>query len=753
MPDSMLLPNSQHATNAPNRLTIWIDRCTGMTSILIGLLFIPLLYGLDFIEISTVNMFGRYLCFALVAVSLNPLWGYTGMLCLCQSLFFAFGGYAMGMFLAHHGGPEGIIDIDGWKMPACLYYVYPGQVGESESEWLVPLFWKPFYWFGSTVFLGLMIPGLFAAVIGFFVFRSRVKGVFFAILTQALTLAVWLVFTMNQTMLCGTNGLTRFETVGPFTPDETSSKLKLTLFVTVLIGLQVYLFLAWLVRLIRTSTGQGALHLPLEKKTRMMVRLILMAVSVLVGLGVAMWFTGHVTSHYEMYDRLEDDRVLLILYLVSTIALIDVYLFCRYLIESRIGRVLVAVRDNEQRLRFTGYKPYVYKIFIFTLSAMIAGLGGMLYAPQMGIFTPTNLETKESILVVIWVAVGGRGTLAGPIVGALTVNLLYNLLTSAAPDTWPFVLGALFILVVLVMPNGVVSIWDFIIGRHRNSGQPDMSPADVTQHAIKVEDMATRLNRISTLQRQYASQTQVQAELLRVKDLTVVFDGFKALDIDEFSLPHYMLQVIIGPNGAGKTTLCDVISGLTQPTSGRLDYQQQNITGLAEVDIARMGVGRKFQTPSLFDSLTVYENMELALPGWQGLSKNLIQNTSEQEDRKILELLHRVGLLAEQGRQVKYLSHGQRQWLEISMLILSDPVLLLVDEPAAGLTDEETVLTAELLLELQAEHTIIVIEHDMDFVRLLNSPVVVLNDGMVMASGTMEEIQQDERVVEAYLGR
>ena len=175
MSDSSLLPNSQRATTVQNRLTIWIDRATGMTSILTGLLLIPLLYSLDFIDISTVNMLGRYLCFALVAVSLNLLWGYTGMLCLCQSLFFAFGGYAMGMFLAHHGGPEGIIDIDGWKMPACLYYVYPGQVGESESEWLVPLFWKPFYWFGSTVFLGLMIPGLFAAIIGFFVFRRKIR--------------------------------------------------------------------------------------------------------------------------------------------------------------------------------------------------------------------------------------------------------------------------------------------------------------------------------------------------------------------------------------------------------------------------------------------------------------------------------------------------------------------------------------------------------------------------------------------------
>lgn len=342
---------------------------------------IPLLYQSGSISIETVNMFGRYLALALVAISLDLIWGYTGMLCLCQSLFFSLGGYAMGMYLAHHGGPEGIVDKLGWKLPACLYVVYPYEVGELPTDAMTPWFWKPFYWLPSTFALGLLIPGLVALVLGFFVFRSRVRGVFFAVLTQAFTLAAWLVFCMNNMKLCGTNGLTRFDQIAGFQLSAPSTKLAL--------------------------------------------------------------------------------------YLITLSLLTLVYLLCSFIIRSRLGRVLIAIRDDETRLRFAGYQPYVFKMFVFSLSAMIAGLGGMLYAPQMGIFTPTNMEVKESILVVVWVAVGGRGTLSGAIAGTLLVNLLYNYLTSQhnflmftwSPDYWPFVLGALFIMIVLFFPNGVASLW------------------------------------------------------------------------------------------------------------------------------------------------------------------------------------------------------------------------------------------------------------------------------------------------------
>jgi urea transport system ATP-binding protein len=171
------------------------------------------------------------------------------------------------------------------------------------------------------------------------------------------------------------------------------------------------------------------------------------------------------------------------------------------------------------------------------------------------------------------------------------------------------------------------------------------------------------------------------------------------------------------------------------------------------VEIARRGVGRKFQTPTVFDSLTVYENMELALPGRRGVWRNLVARRTPAERDRILALLERVHLAGDQNTQARYLSHGQRQWLEISMLIVAEPKLLLVDEPAAGLTDRETELTAELLLELRGQHTIIVIEHDMEFVRRLGARVTVLNEGKVLAEGSMQEVQANPDVIEAYLGR
>ena len=241
--------------------------------------------------------------------------------------------------------------------------------------------------------------------------------------------------------------------------------------------------------------------------------------------------------------------------------------------------------------------------------------------------------------------------------------------------------------------------------------------------------------------------------MIKTHDLTKKYGDFFAIRSIELELDAGDVFGFIGPNGAGKTTLCDVISGKTQPTTGRVHFDGEEITHRKETDIALMGIGRKFQTPTVFDSLTTFENMELSLPGHQKLWPNLWSKVTDEQRGKIHGILDRVNLLQQAETPAKYLSHGQRQWLAISVLILASPKLLLVDEPAAGLTDSETELTAQLLTELKEDHTLIVIEHDMDFVRQLNSTVTVLNEGKVMAEGPLAEVQKNQEVIEAYLGR
>ena len=372
--------------------------------LLVGLVIVPGLYLVGITSIGTVNKLGRYMTFALVAIGLDLIWGYAGILGLCQALFFCLGGYAMGMYLAHHGGPEGIIDKTGWKLPACLFVVYPYKVGEAPGDAVVPWFWKPFWSLPSTIFLGLFIPGLVAFIIGYFGFRSRVRGVYFAILTQAITVAAQNFFTMNNMKFCGTNGLTRFE------------------------------------RICLVGHEHGV----------------------------------DVCQKANLSFQLSSDSLQFSLYLLTAVSIFGTYVLYRYVISSRLGRILVAIRDAESTLRFSGYKPYKYKLFAFVLAAMTAALGGLLYVPQMKIITPYNMGAERSILIVIFVAVGGRNTLSGALVGALTVNLLYDFLTSfnqpipltdlifpgglTFAKTWPIVLGLLFLTVVLGYPDGLVKL-------------------------------------------------------------------------------------------------------------------------------------------------------------------------------------------------------------------------------------------------------------------------------------------------------
>jgi len=242
--------------------------------------------------------------------------------------------------------------------------------------------------------------------------------------------------------------------------------------------------------------------------------------------------------------------------------------------------------------------------------------------------------------------------------------------------------------------------------------------------------------------------------ILYVEGVSVSFDGFKALNDLSFTLDAGELRCIIGPNGAGKTTMMDVITGKTRADSGRLFLGQTiDLTQLTEYEIARIGIGRKFQKPTVFENHTVAENLELAMKADKGVWATLFNRLSAAQREQVQAMLARIGLRERADILAGLLSHGQKQWLEIGMLLMQDPQILLLDEPVAGMTDEETERTAELLQSLAGRHTVVVVEHDMGFVSSIARTVTVLHEGRVLAEGSMDKVQNDERVIEVYLGR
>ena len=245
----------------------------------------------------------------------------------------------------------------------------------------------------------------------------------------------------------------------------------------------------------------------------------------------------------------------------------------------------------------------------------------------------------------------------------------------------------------------------------------------------------------------------VRDKVLYLEKLTVSFDGFKALNELSLYVDPGELRCIIGPNGAGKTTMMDVITGKTRPDSGTAWFGRElDLLSLTEPEIAQAGIGRKFQKPTVFEQLTVFENLELALAGGRSFWKTLLARMTVAQHKRIDSVLDIIGLGDHRESPAKILSHGQKQWLEIGMLLMQNPELLLVDEPVAGMTPQEIERTARLLQSLAGEHSVVVVEHDMDFVRSIARRVTVLHEGRVLAEGDMDKVQNDPRVIEVYLG-
>jgi urea transport system permease protein len=327
---------------------------------LLLLIVLPLLNASGVVSDYYLNLFGKYLALAILALGLDLIWGYTGILSLGQAIFFGLGAYAMGMHLMLESSGQGVY---GERIPDFMVW---NRVTE------LPLYWKPFQAFPVALIAALLVPAVAALLIGLLTFRRRVGGTYFAILTQAMAFAAWLMFNRNELNLGGTNGLTDFKRLLGFSLSNPAT-------------------LRWL-------------------------------------------------------------------YIITALCLIGSFLACRWLVGSKMGLVLTAIRDQEQRLRFLGYPVAHYKIFSFVVAAALAGLAGALYVPQVGIITPSQIGVLPSLEVVVWVAAGGRGTLIGACIGAVGINAARSQLTARFPEWWPIILGSLFVGVVLLFPDGVIGI-------------------------------------------------------------------------------------------------------------------------------------------------------------------------------------------------------------------------------------------------------------------------------------------------------
>ncbi len=284
----------------------------------------------------------------------------------------------------------------------------------------------------------------------------------------------------------------------------------------------------------------------------------------------------------------------------------------------------------------------------------------------------------------------------------------------------------------------------------------DQGAKRLQQHLHVKEQADSAGGRVASYSRiHHAGELDVtHGRILYMEDVNVSFDGFKAINNLSLDIGLGELRCIIGPNGAGKTTMMDIITGKTKPQSGQVFFGSTiNLLSYSEPEIAKLGIGRKFQKPTVFEYLSVWENLELALKTDKGVAASIYFKLSAEQKNKLFEVIETIQLQEDLNRQAGNLSHGQKQWLEIGMLLMQDPKLLLLDEPVAGMTDQETERTAELFLSLKGKHSLMVVEHDMSFIKRISDVVTVLCDGSVLAQGTLDQVQADERVIEVYLGR
>jgi branched-chain amino acid transport system permease protein len=567
-----------------------------------------------------------WLCYGLLALSLDYVWGVGGIFSLGQTALFGLGAYTyavIGMNFAATGG-----------------------------ETL------------TALVAAAIVGALVAAAIGYFVFYGRLNDVYLALVTLAFTLVLFTVaastadpkYHIGDVILGGTNGIAALPPLA--------------------LGLP------------------GSDPLPVTEWQLLAVAIVLAAAT----LAGVLW-----------------------------------------LVRARPGRILAGIRENPLRMELLGYDVVRHRLIAFTLGGAIAGLAGGLYAAWAGFVSPDMFALGFAATVIIYVMVGGRGTLVGAFIGVVFVELATDVADNVATNQTPLVLGILFIAVVLALPGGVVpAIVRALgaatgLGRRRAAAGPE--PGDGGEAGEQRAPVVSKVDEISGAN---GGGTTLSASELgksfggvnAVDDLTVAFDGPGA-------------HLVIGPNGAGKSTFFGMLSGRLTPTAGAVSIAGEDITKLEPHRRARRGMGIKLQVPSIFPGLPARENL------WLGAAA---RRDGADPDAVVESVLELVGLTDRAKVLAGTLSHGEQQWLEIGMVLAAGPSIVLLDEPTGGMTRAETQRTAELVRRMSEDCTVIVVEHDMAFVRQVGAPVTMLHQGALFRQGTFTQLRDDPAVAEVYLG-
>ena len=399
------------------------------------------------------------------------------------------------------------------------------------------------------------------------------------------------------------------------------------------------------------------------------------------------------------------------------------FLGVRMFLASGFGRVITAIRENELRTELLGYDVRRAKVIVFTLGGAIAGLAGGAYAGWGSFMNPAPFSLPAAALIVIYVLVGGKGSLVGAFIGAVTVEWLSTALGGILPNSTTLVVGAILIGVVLLVPGGLTPLIGNVLAR----AFPRPAPPRRQAPSGAGFGAAGRGRELQTL------------------GLVKMFGGLKAVDSISLDFPAGQLHCLIGPNGAGKSTFFNLLVGQYRPTEGKILLEGRPIARLLPHQRAQRGIGIKLQVPSIYRELSVQENVWLA-----AFAK---RSSTRQAEEAVDRILTRIGLVGRANDSAGDLSHGEQQWLEMGMIVASSPEVILLDEPTAGMTHEETIRTVELVRSLAETATVVVVEHDMEFVQRLDAPVTVLHEGRILAQGRLAEIRLDDRVLDVYLGR